>query len=172
MANENDNNWENENYSEETERQTSYEDADYSDELDSNEEYDSEDNETVNSSSDKKKQMAILLFLIIILAIIGLFLIIKLVSGGNSNKIENAAPAPSVEVNNNDLQVDLSSSFFDESSDKTADTVSIGFNDNGEITVTDENGNAQEDIVATVSDVKPEEIKTDDLFDAAGSEQE
>lgn len=159
MANENDTNWEETGY---TEEQGSYEDID-----ESQEEYELEDSDIQSSNPDKKKQMAILLVLIIILAVIGLFLIVRIVSGGSANRMETPSAAPAVEVTDTqDLQSDLASSFFDESSDKTTDMMSVGFNDNGEATIVD-NG-AQDELVATVADVSQSDtLKSDDLFEAA-----
>lgn len=166
MANENDTNWEETNYTEENEEQTS---VNYDD--DSIDEDESGDRlELSGNGQGKKRQMAILLFLIIVLVIIGLFLILRIV-GNSANRGESQNTVPSaVEVSDNqDLQSDLTSSFFDESSDKTADLMSVGFNENGEATIVD-TGN-QDNPAATVADVAPADgIKADDLFSASEAE--
>lgn len=166
----NENQWEDIEYSDETEENQSYsydddtaeyeeqsEDQDYS-EYDNYEE--DEDGEEVPEQKKSNPLVMIIIFLLL-LGVIGFIAVPKFMGGAQtaSNNTENQSVemAPASD--------DLSNSFFEESNGENPDMSSVSFGDNGEMNMSE--GNGDNETVATVTDTAQQSPSmNDDLFES------
>ncbi len=168
----NENQWEDIEYSDEAEDNQSYsyddETEEYSDQSEDQDysEYDNyedeeEDGEDIPEQKKSNPLIMIILFLIL-LGVIGFIAVPKFMGGSQtaSNQTENQpvdmAPAPD----------DMSNSFFDESNGENGDMSSVSFGENGEMNL--DTGNGENDSVATVTETPVQNTDmNDDLFESS-----
>ena len=159
MENENETKWEETHYTEENEEENSYDlDSESSEEEYEAVEENDEGSEEVQSVS--KTPMYVLLGLIVVLIVVGVFLAVKINQGKSA---KNAVPETATV--NTVATAEVNNDFFDESLDEhtSADMLGVGFNDNGDVTVTSADSPDGEAVVADVQ--KNDTIKPGDIFD-------
>ena len=149
------------------ESDTSEEDEYEEDDSEEDDEYedDEEDNDNTNAVTNNKASMTIILGLIILLAIVGVFLGVKLVQNNLAqSQNESTVQEPAVSVaDNKDAQQDITNAFFeDNSGNESNDMLSVNFNDNGDASVG--NNTMQGDSVATVSNTEQSDVIFDSGF--------
>ncbi|MCD7740047.1 MAG: hypothetical protein LUH11_01685 [Candidatus Gastranaerophilales bacterium] len=175
MADKINKNLNNEEYVENTEENEMYE---YDNQDVTDEEYQAEEDEEDESSVEdyededgeekpapkKKNQLLILIILLIVLGLLGLLAIPKLMGNKNSNSaIVKNEMSENTEQNSNPSDDNLANTFFDESGGENNDMMSVDFNDNGDINVSD--GEGEDGNVATVSDAdSSDNVSSEDLF--------
>ncbi|MCD7780477.1 MAG: hypothetical protein LUH05_07390 [Candidatus Gastranaerophilales bacterium] len=159
MADKENNQWEDTEYIDEENENQEYSDYNQQEldseyEEDDTEDYDDYDQDTYEespSSGKKKSPLIILLILLLLLGVIGALAVPKLMgNNGNStvNNNESKLNNPGMEQQQNNSE-NLADSFFDAAGGENSDMMSVDFNDNGEINLSE--GNENDSNVATIS---------------------
>lgn len=148
----NENQWEDMEYSEQTGDENGYSDEEYSEQ-----EYEaySDDEDGIPETAPKKGSAAgCLILLILLLAVIGavafMFLGKKGEDAGFKQPQNSVEQSSDIQINNSDTTA-VGDAFFNEAGGENADMMAVDFNSSGETTVTSNEGG--EEIVATVTDV-------------------
>lgn len=160
MSDEKDTQWEN-YQEEEIEEQNSLELEDDSlDNEDENEDYESNEYErTANKSGGKGVALFILFLLIVVLAVVGIFLLLKLIKGHADTNANNSSDGQKIEViDTKDASNGFNDAFFDENFNSGDDITSVGFSDNGEASVVN---NSSQNVAEQAEQNKTE---TEDMF--------
>lgn len=166
----NENQWEDIEYSDETEENQSYsydddnaeyeeqsEDQDYS-EYDN---YDEDEDGAEVPEQKKSNPLVMIIIFLLLLGVIGFIAVPKFMGGTQtaSNNAENQS------VETAPVSDDMSNSFFEESNGENGDMSSVSFGDNGEMNMSD--GQGENGTVATVTDTAQQSPSmNDDLFES------
>ncbi len=165
----NENQWEDIEYSDEAEENQSYsydddtaeyeeqsEDQDYS-EYDN---YDEDEDDDEAPAQKKSNPLVMIIIFLLLLGVIGFIAVPKFMGGAqtSSNNTENQSVEMASESD------DLSNSFFEESNGDNPDMSSVSFGDNGEMNMSE--GNGENETVATVTETAQQSPSmNDDLFE-------
>lgn len=162
----NENQWEDMEYSEGAGGMQGYSDDDVSNEEYSDQEYESYDDEYEEDSESAPKKgnpLGCLLLLLLLLAVIGGAVFMFLNKKGDGIGFQQAPSAgveqsSDVQMNNNDTTA-VGDAFFNEAGGENADMMAVDFNASGETTVTSNEGG--EEIVATVMEMPAENTNSE-----------
>lgn len=151
----NENQWEDMEYSEQTGDENGYSDEEYSEQ--EYEAYDDDDERTPETAPKKGSAAGCLILLVLLLVVIGvvafMFFGKKGEEAGSQQPQSNFEQTSDIQIDNNDTTA-VGDAFFNEAGGESADMMAVDFNSSGETTVTSNEGG--EEIVATVMEVPSE----------------